>query len=178
MLDAGAGQDGDPAGAAVRFGEQSQRRFRLRQAERPRVREEACDLGVVHRAFAGQRVVRQREMHRAARLRPHRGQRVAEPMIEVAAVGDRLRQPRQRAHHGGVVERRLAGVLECAAAFHVDRHLAGQHEQRRAVGLGGRDRGRHVAGARSADPERGAEAAAGARVAVSHVDGAALVRGY
>ena len=176
VLDAGAGQHGDADVAAVRIGEQSQRRFGLRQAQRLRAREEARDLAVVRRAFAGERVVRQREMHRTARLRPHGGERMAEPMIEVPAARHRLRQPRDRAHHGGVVERRLAGILEFAAPFHVDRHLAGQHQHRRAVGLGGGGRGRHVAAARAADPERRAEAAARARIAVRHVDGAALVR--
>ena len=51
---------------------------------------------------------------------------MAEPVIEVPAAGDRLRQARERRHHGGVVERRLAGILEFAAPFHVERHLAGQ----------------------------------------------------
>ena len=177
VLDAGAGQHGDADVAAVRVGEQPQRCFGLRQAQRLRAREEARDLAVGRRAFAGKRVMREREMHRTARLSPHGGERMAEPMVQVAAVGHRLRQPRDRAHHGGVVERRLAGILECAASFHVDRHLAGQYQHRRAVGLGGGGRGRHVAAARAADPERRAEAAAGARIAVRHVDRAALVRG-
>ncbi len=177
MLDAGAGQDGNAGLAAARIREQRERRFGRLPAQRLRLGEEAADLDVIRRAFAGERVVHQREVHRPARLRPHDGQRMAEPMIEILGVGDGLRQARQRRHHGGVVERRLAGVLECAASFHVDRHLAGHHQHGRAVGLGGRDRGRHVACARPADPDRRAEAAFRPRVAVRHVGGAALVRG-
>ena len=86
-------------------------------------------------------------------------------MIQVLAAADRLGQARERRHDGGVVERGLARVLEYAAAFHVERHLAGHHQQRRAVGLCGGDRGRHVAGTRAADPDRGAEAAARPRIA-------------
>jgi hypothetical protein len=44
------------------------------------------------------------------------------------------------------------------------------------IGLGGCDCGSHIAGARAADPERGAEAPAGAGITVRHVDGAAFVR--
>ena len=120
--------------------------------------------------------MRHREMNGPARLRPHGRQRVAEPMIQVLAAADRLGETRERRHDGGVVERGLARVLEHAAAFHCERHLAGHHQQRRAVGLRGGDRGRHVAGTGAADPDRGAEAAARSRIAVRHEHGAALMR--
>ena len=97
-------------------------------------------------------------------------------MIQVLAAADRLGQARERRHDGGVVERGLARVLEDAAAFHVERHFTGHHQQRRVVGLRRGDRGRHVAGTGAADPERGAEAAARPGIAIGHEHGAALVR--
>ena len=140
------------------------------------MREEAGDRDVVRRAFAGERVVREREVDGTARLRPHPGERVAEPVVQVLGARHRLGQARERGHDGGVVERRLARILKRAAIFQIERHLAGHHQHRRAVGLGGGDRGCHVAAAGTADPERRPEAAAGAGIAVGHVDRAALVR--
>jgi hypothetical protein len=147
-----------------------------RDAECLALREEAGDWDVVRHDFADERVVHQREMHRPARLRPHGGQRMAKPVVQVLAVGDGFGQAGQRRHHRGVVEGRLACVLERAASLHVDGHFAGEHQHRRAVGFG-RGNGRcHIAGARSADAERRAEGAAGAGVAVGHVGGTALLR--
>ena len=140
------------------------------------MREEAGDRDVVGRAFADERVMREREVDRPARLRPHGGERVAEPVVQVLGRRHRLGQARERGHDGGVVERRLARVLKRAAIFQVEGHLAGHHQHRRAVGLGGGNGGCHVAAAGAADPERRAEAAAGAGIAVGHVDRAALVR--
>jgi hypothetical protein len=102
--------------------------------------------------------------------------RVPEPVVQILGSENRLRQAGERGHDGGVVECRLACVLELAAALHLDGHFSGHHQQRRAVGLGRGGGGRHVAAAGAADPQRSAEAAAGAGIAVGHVDGAALVR--
>ena len=175
VLDPGADQKGDAP--ALGIGDELQRRLRRPHAQGPRVGEEGLHLDVVSRAFAGEGVMGQREMNRPTRLRPHGCQRMAEPMIEVLAAADRLGQARERRHDGRVVKGGLARVLEHAAAFHVERHLAGHHQHRRAIGLRGGDRGRHVAGAGAADAKRGTEAAARPRIAIRHEYGAALVRG-
>ena len=176
VLDAGAGENGDTALCSRFIRKQPQRRFGGLHAQPPRMREEAGDRDVVRRAFADERVVREREVDRPARLRPHGGERMAEPVIQVLGRSHRLGQARERGHDRGVVERRLARILKRAAIFQVERHLAGQDQHRRAVGLGSGDGGCHVAAAGAADPERRPEAAAGAGIAVGHVDRAALVR--
>ena len=173
---ASAGEHGDTGAAGRRVGERAQGSVGRCAAQRLRVGEQIEHLDVVGARFSDQQIVHQREVRRAARLLPHRGERVPEPMIEVLRGLDRLRHARQRAQHGGVLERGLARVLEEAAALHVERHLAGHDQHRRAVGFRGRNCGRHIARARPADAERGAEAAAGARIAVGHVDRTALVR--
>ena len=175
MLDAGAGEDRD-AHRRILCSQQVERSLGRFRAQRLALCKEPGYRNVIRHDFAGKRVVHQGEVHRAERLRPHGGERVTKPMIQVFAVADRLRQPSERRHHGGVVKRRLACVLKRAASFHIDWHLAGEHQHRRAIGLGRGDRGRHVAGAGSADAERGAEGAAGARIAIGHVDRTALVR--
>ena len=48
-------------------------------------REIGRDRRVFRRAFAGQHIMRQRQMHRPRGLRPHRGERMAEPVVEVPA---------------------------------------------------------------------------------------------
>jgi hypothetical protein len=102
-------------------------------------------------------------------LRPHHSQRAAERMGEGARRRHRFGKARDRLHHGGVIERRLARVLEFAETFHVDRNLAREHQHRGAIGLGGGDRGRHVGEAGAADAQNRAEPAAGARIAIGHV---------
>ena len=176
MLDTGTGQKGDPRLSALAIHKRVQCRYRRFAAQGPCRREEASDFDVIGVAFTGEGVMHQREMHRPTRLRPHGAQRMAEPVIEIPAAGDRLGQARERRHDGSVVERRLAGVLEGAKPLHINRHLAGHDQHRRGVGLGGGDRGRHVAGTRTADPERRTERAAGTGIAVGHVDRTALVR--
>ena len=121
--------------------------------------------------------MRQGQVDRAARLRPHGGDRMANPMIEVVRRRHSLRQPRERSHDCSVVERRLARILKGAAILEVERHLARHDQHGRAVRLGGGNRSGHIASARPADAERRAEAAAGACIAVRHVDGPAFVRG-
>ena len=138
VLDTGAGQDGDLPALPAR--QKIERGHRLIAAEGPSTGEEAADLHALRVAFPGQRIVRQREVDRAAGLRPHGRQGVAEPVIEIPAAGDRLGQPGQRRHHGRVVERRLAGVLERAQALHLDRHFAGHDHDGRTVGLRRRPR--------------------------------------
>ncbi len=106
---------------------------------------------------------------------PHHGQRAAERVVEGTRARHGLRQPRDRLHHCGIVERRLARVLELAEPFHFDRDLARQHQDRREIGLGASDPGRHVGEAGTADAQNRAEAAAGARIAVGHVGRPSLV---
>ena len=81
------------------------------------------DRRVVGCALAGHHVVRQGQMHRAARLRPHRGERMPEPVIEVAGAGDRHGQARERLHRAQY-RRELPGsrpgirrVLPCRPEF-------------------------------------------------------------
>src|SRR5205823_9945766 len=87
------------------------------------------------------------------------------------------RQPRARRHACSVAGRRWARILKGAAILGVERHLARHDQHGRAVRLGGGNRRGHIASAGPADAERRAEAAAGARIAVRHVDGPAFVRG-
>ena len=173
VLDAGAGEDGE----ARAFAEERNRPLGVRQAERPYAAKEVDDGAVVRLAVRHHDVVGQREMHRPARLRQHRGQAVAEHVAEVLGAREGHGQARHRPHDRRVVEGGLACVLEFAEPFHGDRHFAAQHQDRRRVGPGRRHRGRHVAEARPADAKRCAEAAAGAGVAVGHVGGPALMRG-
>ena len=66
VLDAGAGEKSDTRAVAIR--KLGQRRIRRRHAQRFCAREKAEDLDVVRRAFAGEGVMREREMNRPARL--------------------------------------------------------------------------------------------------------------
>jgi hypothetical protein len=110
------------------IGDELERRLRGRCAQLAGLREEAGDRDVVRRGLADERVVGEREVDRPARLRPHRGERVAKPVIEIVGGSDGLGQARERRHDGGVVERCLARILEGAAILEIERHLAG-HDQ-------------------------------------------------
>jgi hypothetical protein len=116
-------------------------------------------------------------MHRPPRLRQHGGEAVAQPVIEIACARDGRREPGQWLHHRRVVKRRLAGVLEFAQTLHVDRDLAAKDENRRRIRICRRYRRGHIAQPRSTDAQRSAKAAAGARIAVRHVGGSALMGG-
>ena len=76
VLDAGAGEHGD-AHRCIFSAQQLERTLGRCRAERPALREEAGHGDVIGHDLVGQRVVRQREMHRSARLRPHRGEPMA-----------------------------------------------------------------------------------------------------
>ena len=173
VLDAGAGEEHDlrPAAQDVDGGN------RGRCAQRGDRLEIRGNRRVIRGGRPGQRVVGERQVHRTLGLSPHHGERATERVIEGSRGRDRFRQARDWLHHGGVVERRLARVLEFAEALHVDRNLARQHQDRRAIGLGGGDRGRHVGETGAADAQNRAEAAAGAGIAIGHVGGATLMGG-
>jgi len=66
VFDASAGEESDAGRLAVR--QLGQRGIRRRHAQRFCAGEKAEDLDVVRRAFAGEGVMREREMNRPARL--------------------------------------------------------------------------------------------------------------
>ena len=117
-------------------------------------------------------------MYRSAWLREHGRQAVTKPVAEIPGARNRGRKPRHRPHHRGVIQRRLACILEFAEPFHVDRDFAAEHQDRRGVRLCGGDGGRHVAETGTANAEHRAEPSAGASIAVRHVGGAAFMGGH
>jgi hypothetical protein len=120
VLDAGAGEKGDLCSAAQGF-DRGNRGGRAQRGDRFEIR---GNRGVIRRGGPDQCIVRQRQVHRALGLRPHHGQRATERVIEGPWRRHRFREARDRLHHRGVVECRLARVLELAEPFHVDGYLA------------------------------------------------------
>ena len=150
--------------------------LRRLHVERPRA-QDVGGKGLNGRVdVAGLDVVRDAQVHGRASVIEHALDGAAQLVAEQAHVGDAVGLRGDRRDDAPVVVSAGGGVLEQPHALHRVGDLAGEHEHGRLIGEGGRKRRDRIGEAGAANAQAHAELAAGARIAVRHVGGAALLR--